>query len=169
MSYRRQKTKTMALLHFGEEVAGLLRQLPKPGPLFPYLRGVRAAEFAAVFPGVCACGSGQTTRRSGPLALETRSHFPSLAGSFRCDNGSASCCSRATINWTACGGWARMNFCTLQGMARKDTKFPSRFTTTFTSSFLGKMGATVTGPTTGSGGIVRSWRQLACDPVKRAG
>ena len=36
VSYRRQKTKTMALLHFGEEVAALFRQLPQSGPLFPF-------------------------------------------------------------------------------------------------------------------------------------
>jgi integrase len=49
VSYRRQKTKTMALLHFGEEVAALLRQLPTSGPLFPYLRRVRAADRATEF------------------------------------------------------------------------------------------------------------------------
>ena len=48
-SYRRQKTKTMALLHFGEEVAALLHQLPASGPLFPYLRRVRAADRATEF------------------------------------------------------------------------------------------------------------------------
>jgi integrase len=49
VSYRRQKTKTMALLHFGDEVATLLRQLPASGPLFPYLRSVRAADRATEF------------------------------------------------------------------------------------------------------------------------
>lgn len=49
VSYRRQKTKTMALLHFGEEVSALFRQLPQSGPLFPYLRGVRAADRATEF------------------------------------------------------------------------------------------------------------------------
>ena len=49
VSYRRQKTKTMALLHFGDEVAALLRQLPASGPLFPYLRRVRAADRATEF------------------------------------------------------------------------------------------------------------------------
>jgi integrase len=49
VSYRRQKTKTVALLHFGEEVAALLRQLPAAGPLFPYLRRVRAADRATEF------------------------------------------------------------------------------------------------------------------------
>ncbi|MCX6927914.1 MAG: tyrosine-type recombinase/integrase [Verrucomicrobia bacterium] len=49
VSYRRQKTKTIALLHFGAEIAALLRQLPASGPLFPYLRGVRAADRATEF------------------------------------------------------------------------------------------------------------------------
>ena len=49
VSYRRQKTQIMALLHFGEEVAALLRQLPTSGPLFPYLRRVRAADRATEF------------------------------------------------------------------------------------------------------------------------
>jgi integrase len=53
VSYRRKKTKTMALLHFGEEVAALLRQLPKSGPLFPYLRNVRAADRATEFKQRC--------------------------------------------------------------------------------------------------------------------
>jgi integrase len=53
LSYRRQKTKTMALLHFGEEVAALLRQLPVAGPLFPYLRRVRAADRATEFKQRC--------------------------------------------------------------------------------------------------------------------
>jgi len=49
VTYRRQKTKTVALLHFGDEVAALLRQLPESGPLFPYLRSVRAADRATEF------------------------------------------------------------------------------------------------------------------------
>ena|ERR1051326_5511647 len=53
LSYQRQKTKTVALLHFGEEVAALLRQLPGAGPLFPYLRGVRAADRATEFKQRC--------------------------------------------------------------------------------------------------------------------
>jgi integrase len=49
VSYRRQKTKTVALQHFGEEVAALFRQLPQAGPLFPYLRSVRPADRATEF------------------------------------------------------------------------------------------------------------------------
>ena len=49
VSYRRQKSKTVALQHFGAEVAALFRQLPKSGPLFPYLRRVRAAGCATEF------------------------------------------------------------------------------------------------------------------------
>ena len=53
VSYRRKKTKTMALLHFGDEVAALLRQFPKSGLLFPYLRSVRAADRATEFKQRC--------------------------------------------------------------------------------------------------------------------
>jgi integrase len=49
VSYRRQKTKTMALLHFGEEGVTLFRELPQAGPLFPDLRSVRAADRATEF------------------------------------------------------------------------------------------------------------------------
>ena len=53
VSYRRMKTKTVALLHFGPEVAALLRVLPQVGPLFPYLRTVRAADRATEFKQRC--------------------------------------------------------------------------------------------------------------------
>ena len=53
VSYRRQKTKTMALLHFGEEVAMLLRKLPQSGPLFPATARVRAADRATEFKQRC--------------------------------------------------------------------------------------------------------------------
>ena len=49
VSYRRQKTSTVALQHFGAEVAVLFRQLPTSGPLFPVFaqraRSDRATEF----------------------------------------------------------------------------------------------------------------------------
>jgi len=53
LSYRRKKTQTMALLHFGEEVASVLRELPQSGALFPYLRGVRASDRATEFKQRC--------------------------------------------------------------------------------------------------------------------
>lgn len=53
VSYRRQKSKTIARLHFGEEIAELLRQLPQAGPLFPYLRTVRAGDRATEFKQRC--------------------------------------------------------------------------------------------------------------------
>jgi integrase len=49
VSYRRMKTNTVALLHFGQEIATLLQRLPQTGPLFPYLRSVRAADRATEF------------------------------------------------------------------------------------------------------------------------
>lgn len=53
VSYRRQKTNQTALLHFGDQVAATLRQLPHSGPLFPNLRKVRAADRATEFKQRC--------------------------------------------------------------------------------------------------------------------
>jgi integrase len=47
------KTKTIALLHFGPEVAALLQKLPQADPLFPYLRSVRAGDRATEFKQRC--------------------------------------------------------------------------------------------------------------------
>ena len=43
----------MALLRFGPDVAGVLRELPQSGPLFPYLRRVRASDRATEFKQRC--------------------------------------------------------------------------------------------------------------------
>lgn len=53
VSYHRQKTKSVALLHFGEEVATVLRTLAQSGPLFSYLRDVRASDRATEFKQRC--------------------------------------------------------------------------------------------------------------------
>jgi integrase len=53
ISYQRRKTKQVALLHFGDGVADILRKLPGKGPLFPYLRGVRASDRATEFKQRC--------------------------------------------------------------------------------------------------------------------
>jgi integrase len=53
--YSRKKLKSRgaaispALIRFGEEVAALLRRRPQSGPLFPYLRKVRAGDRATEF------------------------------------------------------------------------------------------------------------------------
>ena len=53
ISYQRGKTGAHALLHFGSQVEGTLRQLPSEGPLFPYLRRVRASDRATEFKQRC--------------------------------------------------------------------------------------------------------------------
>ena len=53
ISYRRQKTDQAAQLHFGDQVARVLRALPSSGPLFPYLRTLRAADRATEFKQRC--------------------------------------------------------------------------------------------------------------------
>jgi len=49
IAYRRKKTQTPALIHFGEAVAAILQTLPPQGLLFPKLAsmesGHRATEF----------------------------------------------------------------------------------------------------------------------------
>jgi integrase len=53
VSYRRKKTKSVALVHFGEELAELFRTLPDSGPLFPYLWSVRTTDRATEFKQRC--------------------------------------------------------------------------------------------------------------------
>ena len=49
ISYARKKTGTVAIMRFDEDVAEILRDLPGNGPLFPYLRTVRAGDRATEF------------------------------------------------------------------------------------------------------------------------
>jgi len=49
ISFARRKTGSIALMRFDEELAALLRSLPVSGPLFPYLRTVRAGDRATEF------------------------------------------------------------------------------------------------------------------------
>ncbi|HRY51737.1 MAG TPA: hypothetical protein P5186_27170, partial [Candidatus Paceibacterota bacterium] len=44
---------TTAQQHFGDRVAEVLRELPDHGPLFPYLRSVRASDRATEFKQRC--------------------------------------------------------------------------------------------------------------------
>ena len=57
--YRRKKLKSRAgikpaLIRFGDDVAAILKQRPKSGPLFPYLRTVRPGDRATEFKQRCA-------------------------------------------------------------------------------------------------------------------
>ena len=49
ISYKRMKTDTVAIMRFDEDMAEILRDLPGSGPLFPYLRTVRAGDRATEF------------------------------------------------------------------------------------------------------------------------
>ncbi len=49
ISYKRMKTGTVAIMRFDEDMAQILRDLPGEGPLFPYLRTVRAGDRATEF------------------------------------------------------------------------------------------------------------------------
>jgi len=49
IAYARRKTGSLAMIHFGPEIEGILRRLPATGPLFPYLSSVRAGDRATEF------------------------------------------------------------------------------------------------------------------------
>jgi integrase len=51
--FSRKKTGTRVLQFFDEETAAVLRTLPSEGPLFPYLRTVRAGDRATEFKQRC--------------------------------------------------------------------------------------------------------------------
>ena len=53
ISCARKKTGTVAIMRFDEDVAEILRDLPGSGPLFPYLRSVRAGDRATEFKQRC--------------------------------------------------------------------------------------------------------------------
>src|SRR6266568_2655588 len=51
--YARKKTGSLAFIHFGEEIERILGRRPEAGPLFPYLRRVRARDRATEFKQRC--------------------------------------------------------------------------------------------------------------------
>jgi integrase len=53
IAYARQKTGSLAMIHFGEDIEVILRRLPVVGPLFPYLQSVRAGDRATEFKQRC--------------------------------------------------------------------------------------------------------------------
>lgn len=53
ISFARKKTGSIALMRFDEAVGQILRLLPGNGPLFPYLRRVRASDRATEFKQRC--------------------------------------------------------------------------------------------------------------------
>lgn len=53
ISYQRVKTKTVAVMRLDDEMADILKDLPGSGPLFPYLRTVRAGDRATEFKQRC--------------------------------------------------------------------------------------------------------------------
>jgi integrase len=54
IGFPRQKTGTPSLIRFGQEAAKVLESLPKEGPLFPTLKGLRASVRADYFRKRCA-------------------------------------------------------------------------------------------------------------------
>jgi integrase len=54
IAYARQKTGSLAMIHYGDEIEAVLRGLPGAGPLFPYLCTVRCGDRATEFKQRCA-------------------------------------------------------------------------------------------------------------------
>ena len=53
ISFERKKTKSIAMLRFGDTIAAVLRGLPAIGPLFPYMRSVRSGDRSTEFKQRC--------------------------------------------------------------------------------------------------------------------
>ena len=53
ISYHRMKTGTIAIMRLDEEMTQILKDLPGEGPLFPYMRTVRAGDRATEFKQRC--------------------------------------------------------------------------------------------------------------------
>ena len=53
ISFRRRKTGQLSQVHFDAEVEAVLKGLPQSGPLFPYLRRVRAGDRSTEFKQRC--------------------------------------------------------------------------------------------------------------------
>jgi len=53
VGFSRQKTKSVAMIHFGEEVEKILRSLPAQGALFPNFRKLEAGHRATEFQRIC--------------------------------------------------------------------------------------------------------------------
>ncbi len=53
ITFNRKKTGSLAQIHFGSEAVKVLTELPKTGPLFPYLITVRPGDRATEFKQRC--------------------------------------------------------------------------------------------------------------------
>ncbi|MCI0350674.1 MAG: tyrosine-type recombinase/integrase, partial [Acidobacteriales bacterium] len=53
IAYTRQKTGSLAMIHFGDDIEAVLRRLSVVGPLFPYLQTVRCGDRATEFKQRC--------------------------------------------------------------------------------------------------------------------
>jgi len=53
VSYARQKTGSLAMIHFGPEIESILHRMCVTGPLFPYLQSIRSGDRATEFKQHC--------------------------------------------------------------------------------------------------------------------
>lgn len=80
ISFARRKTGSVAVMRFDNEAAEILRDLPGSGPLFPYLRTVRAGDRSTEFHQCCVgfdyqCprhGLAKARRQDGLLMTKTQ-------------------------------------------------------------------------------------------------
>lgn len=73
ISFYRQKTRTLCVQRFGDELAAILEKLPRGGPLFPTLIGIGATERAAMFRALSErCGYQRLTLHSYRYAWAER-------------------------------------------------------------------------------------------------
>ena len=73
IAYTRQKTGSLAMIHFGPDIEALLRQMPATGPLFPYLQSVRCGDRATEIHQRCHGAGNQRAFRCTPTATLGRS------------------------------------------------------------------------------------------------
>jgi integrase len=66
IGFARKKTKTIALVHFDEDVEQVLKTLPSSGPLFPRLRNMDSGQRATEFTRIC--------RRAGVAGVTLHSY-----------------------------------------------------------------------------------------------
>ena len=87
ISYARRKTGTIAIMRFDEDMAEILRDLPGNGPLFPYLRTVRAGDRATEFKQRCV-GLGSKASRCIAIVMRGRNgqRPPVIPNGMRMEN-----------------------------------------------------------------------------------
>jgi hypothetical protein len=108
ISYQRMKTDTVAIMRFDEDMAEILRDLPGSGPLFPYLRTIRAGDRATEF-----------KQRCDGLGIKGVSlHMPRASSAFQHFSVSSNVALNTVKCVCNCGSSARELSCTNEAATR---------------------------------------------------